>query len=225
MGRQNSLIMDAMGTYDPQQLAQAFSILGYSGFGAGAGDTDLGRWDNSVKYVYQYGPAHVAGMIPLAARTPLCSAMPGERTPGFTYKGLSVDALYQREYGAASLSNLSATEMATAGVNINSLDATISDNTAWSVQGKYVFDLANGGFKDETGAKLTLYGGAEHIQMANPDSPVTSGTVLGGYAVNAFTNNNYYTDRNEWIVWTGASYAACPGRSLARIITMTRPRS
>lgn len=46
--------------------------------------------------------------------------------------------------------------------------------------------------------------------MANPDSAATSGTVLGGSAVNAFTNNNYYTDRNEWIVWTGASYAVGP---------------
>ena len=75
--------------------------------------------------------------------------------------------------------------------------------------GKYVFDLG-GGFKDEAGAKLTLFAGAEHIDMANPGSAVTSGTVLGGYGVSAWTNNNYSTDRNEWVAWTGASYATGP---------------
>jgi predicted porin len=211
VGRQNSLIYEAMGTYDPQGLSNAFSIIGYSGFGGGAGDTGLARWDNSVKYLYTYGPVHVAGEYSAGGADTDLSGHAWGADGGFTYKGLSVDAIYQRETGAASLSALSAADVA-AGANLNSLAATISDNAAWSVQGKYTFDLARGGFKDEAGAKITLYGGYEHIDMANPGSPVTSGTALGGY--NLYTgdinNTNYYSDRKEWIGWLGASYATGP---------------
>ena len=61
-GRQNSLQLDAIGSYDPLSLSYALSLLGYSGTNGGSGSTEAARWDNSVKYVYQYGPVHAAAM-------------------------------------------------------------------------------------------------------------------------------------------------------------------
>jgi hypothetical protein len=61
-GRHNSLQLDALAQYDPQALSYAFSFLGYSGFNGGSGSTEAARWDNSIKYAYQNGPVHIAGM-------------------------------------------------------------------------------------------------------------------------------------------------------------------
>src|SRR5262249_48972769 len=63
IGRQNSLDLDLMGNYDPMGLSYAFSLIGWSGgAGAGVGSTETARWDNSVKYLYQYGPVHAGAM-------------------------------------------------------------------------------------------------------------------------------------------------------------------
>ena len=63
LGRQNTLELETKGAYDPIGGSYALSLIGFSGtVGGGVGDTELGRWDNSVKYVYQYGPVHAAGM-------------------------------------------------------------------------------------------------------------------------------------------------------------------
>ena len=211
-GRQNSLIYDAMGTYDPQGLSNAFSILGYSGFGGGAGDTGLNRWDNSVKYAYQYGPVHAAAMYSDGGQDTDLFGHAYGFDAGATYKGFSIDAIYQKETGAASLSALSQTKCGAALGTIcpNQVSATISDDEAWSVQGKYTFDLG-GGFKDEGNSKLTLFGGLEHVDMSNPTANVTAGeTALGGYTLYSVTTNNYSTDRNEWIGWGGAKYENGP---------------
>jgi predicted porin len=207
-GRQQSLMLDALANYDPQGLPYAFSILGYSGFAGGAGDTEVSRWDNSVKYVYQYGPLHAAAMYSDGgADTGLFGGGYGFNVGG-TYKGFSIDAIYQKEKGAVSASALSQTACGPALGTVcpNEVSGTISDNTAWSVQGKYTFDFG-GGFKDEPGSKLTLFAGYENIDMANPSSPVAAGSeTLGGYVLYSVNNTNYYTDRVEWIGWGGAKY-------------------
>jgi hypothetical protein len=59
-GRQQTLQFDAVNIYDPQGGAYAFGLLGYASSFNRAGDTEASRWDNSVKYVYQYGPVHAA---------------------------------------------------------------------------------------------------------------------------------------------------------------------
>ena len=61
-GRQQSFQLDGIGTYDPLALSYALSLLGYSGTNGGSGSTEAARWDNSVKYVYQYGPVHAGAM-------------------------------------------------------------------------------------------------------------------------------------------------------------------
>ncbi len=116
VGRQQSLELDNMAVYDPQLLSYAFSLIGYSGAFAGAGFTETARWDNSVKYVFQYGPVHAAGMYTNGGwDTAIFSGAYGGNV-GFTWRGLSVDAVYQHENGAVSASPLA---FATTGANGN----------------------------------------------------------------------------------------------------------
>jgi predicted porin len=50
IGRQQSLELDAVSSYDPMGLAPGFDLLGYSGGASGGiGSTETARWDNSVK--------------------------------------------------------------------------------------------------------------------------------------------------------------------------------
>ena len=49
-GRQNTPLTDAITAYDPMGASYAFSLIGYSGKTAGAGDTEDARWTTAIKY-------------------------------------------------------------------------------------------------------------------------------------------------------------------------------
>ena len=88
-------------------LSQAFSLIGYSGTaGAGVGSTEDTRWDNSVKYIFTYGPFHAAGMYTNGGQdTPMNGDGYGANA-GVTYMGFSVDGFYTKENGAVNLSRV-----------------------------------------------------------------------------------------------------------------------
>ena len=93
----------------------------------------------------------------------------------------------------------------------NQLDATVTNNEAWVLMSKYVYELG-GGFKDEgPSAKLTFFGGYAHIDMSNPDhaqSYYNGFNTLNGYTVyvKAGTNNAFGSDKILQTEWAGASY-------------------
>jgi predicted porin len=206
VGRQQSLQYEKLAAYDPQEGAYAFGLIGYaSGFG-GSGDSEAARWDNSVKYAYQYGPLHAAAQYTDGgADTGIFGGAYGFNAGG-TYRGVSVDAVYQKEKSVVSASAASTT----------SLKATISDNESWSVQGKYTFDFG-GGFKDDAvAAKLTFFAGYENISFANPSSNPSShvgSTAIGGYLISAVVLNPYNTDKVLQLAWTGVKYELPSGWS------------
>ncbi len=231
IGHQQSLITDAIATYDPMGLSYAFSMIGWSGsLGGGIGDTETFRWANSVKYIYQYGPAHVAGMY--SDGGPDTSIFNGAwgADVGFTWRGFSIDGLYTKEHGANSSSPLTFSTSGAVGTcnpfqpglptatnaggnfcSQNLLNGTITDNTAWSVQAKYTYEFENccGGLKDQpvAGPKLTLYGGYLSFDQTDPADPVPNGsTIIGGYFL--ATVNNHAIDslssRDRWTTWAGA---------------------
>ena len=105
IGRQNSLVNDGMGSYDPMGGSYAFSLIGYSGTpGGGIGSTETARWDDSVKYIFTYGPFHAAGMYTNGGQeTPMVGEGYGGNV-GVTYMGFSVDGFYTKENGAVNLS-------------------------------------------------------------------------------------------------------------------------
>jgi predicted porin len=197
VGRQRSFQYEAFDVYDPQGLSYAFGIIGYSASFSGAGDTEAARWDDSVKYTYQYGPLHAGAMFSNGGQD---TGIFGEAygfDVGGAYCGFAADAIYQKVGDVVSASAASAT----------TLRAVISDNESWSVQGKYTYEFGDG-FKDgAAAAKLTFYGGYENISFANPDknpSNFLGQTTVGGYLISAVTLNPYQTDRVLQLAWTGA---------------------
>ena len=247
VGRQNSLVLDGMATYDPMALGQAFSLLGYSGTaGGGVGDTEAARWDNSVKYILTYGPFHAAGMYTDGGQdTPMVGDGYGANV-GVTYMGFSVDGFYTKENGAVGLSRLGfSTAIPAAGSLVtacdaalgncpNYLSATITNNEAWDVMGKYTFNVPGffsepavsmkdapcGGLKDAPcappSAKVTLFGGYQYVDQSNPSLPqafYNGNHTIGGYQYVTTANPTlqaFGSDRIRETAWAGIRYEDGP---------------
>ncbi|MFZ0572851.1 MAG: porin, partial [Rhodomicrobium sp.] len=216
-GRQQSFQLDAMAAYDPMALSYAFSLMGYSGTWGGSGSTQAARWDNSVKYVYQYGPVHAGAMYSSAGEDTGNLGNAYGFNAGGAYKSFSIDGVYTRENNAVNL--LGSDNDPVTGFPANVLAATVTDNEAWSVQGKYVYDF-DGGFKDTGPAsKLTFFAGYEYIDQSNGSLGIgATAFTNGGYEI---YNNNpghttpYYTTPKELqMEWTGAKYEFGGGWSI-----------
>jgi len=209
-GRQNGLMLDLLTKYDPQLQAQAFSPISLSGTSGGLGDTQSNRLDNSLKYQLQVGPARIAyihgfgsdGYVPQNSN---------EFTVGADIAGFSIDALYGLVHGevaAASLSAANITALNTApqplpGWSVsNTLAATISDNTGYSVQMSY-------NAKDYFPVKF--YAGWERIKYNNPSHPDPVGTIdLGGYVLGVVNNTAFNIQKILVISWVGARWSVTP---------------
>ncbi len=205
-GRQNTLLADAIAKYDPQGASQAFSLIGLSGLTAGAGDTQDRRLDSSLKYVANFSGFHVGAQYKFnganggSARTAMEFQLGGE------YAGASVDAYYVKSYSAISATSLSAAQVAelpTLGYSVdNSLSGTISDDTSYTITAMYDFGAPK------------IFAGYEHIQFADPKTPLTAGFLdIGGYIL-AFVNNQvgpastYANDKEFQVFWGGVKYTA-----------------
>jgi predicted porin len=219
-GRQNGLMLDMLTKYDPQLQAQAFSPIALSGTSGGLGDTQSNRLDNSIKYQLQVGPGRLAlmhgfgsdGYVPQNSN---------EVSLGMDMAGFSIDALYGLVHGevaAASLSaaNITALQAATplpAWSMSNTLAATISDNTGYSLQMSY-------NAKDFFPIKL--YAGWERIKYNNPSHPILGGSYdIGGYQLGATSGTNlnvgnivnnagFNIQKIFQISWVGARWSVTP---------------
>ena len=117
----------------------------------------------------------------------------------------------------------------------NYLLGTVTNNEAWDVMAKYSFNVQGlfsepalstkdapcGGLKDAPcappSAKVTLYGGYQHVDQANPEhnqSFYSGFTTIGGYRY--ITNPNgtiaFGSDRIRETAWAGVSYEDGPWR-------------
>jgi predicted porin len=206
-GRQNTLLADGIAKYDPNYASQAFSVIGLSGTAAGGGDTQDRRLDSSLKYV-----ANFAQMVHFGAQYKFSGATGAANTAvevdlGAEMKGASVDAYYVKVKDAISVASLSAAQVALLpGLGFssnNSLAATVSDNTTFSVMGMYDFGAAK------------IFAGYEHIQFANPSTPLSTGfDDIGGYKL-AFVNNAAFpNDKVMQVYWAGVRYTVIDGLDL-----------
>jgi predicted porin len=207
-GRQLTLVADGINKYDPNYGSQAFSLVGMSGTYAGAGDTEDKRLDSSLKYyatyadVVHFGALYKFNGADGAANTAYQFDLGGE------YAGASLDGYYSKINDAISASPLSAAQvgdLAGLGYSVgNSLSATISDNTTFAVMGSYSFN------------PLKFFAAFEHIQYANPSTPLKAGsTDIGGYNL-AFVNvqqgadATFAKDKVLQVYWTGLRYTVIP---------------
>jgi predicted porin len=222
IGRQNSFQLDGIAAYDPLSLSYAFSLLGYSGTNGGSGSTQAARWDNSAKYVYEYGPINAGVMYSNGgSNTGMFGSGLGFTVGGF-YNGFSAQAVYTKEHGAVNLQT---------AVNdvfgSQTLAANISDNTTWSLMAKYTFEFGRhslGGYPTKApkaeapGDKLTFFAGYTHVDQANPQTPVLFGGAAGGYALTVSAtlpdNDAFTTDKILQFFWAGAKYEFAWGLAL-----------
>jgi predicted porin len=226
-GRQNTVLADGIAKYDPNYASQAFSLIGISGTTAGGGDTQNRRLDSSLKYVGAFSPAEGVGAH-LSAQYKFNQSTGSANTAyqvsfGGDFAGLSVDAYYSKIKDAVSVAALSGAQVAglegtcpadsttatcvaasTKNNSIsNSLAATISDNTSFAIMGLY-----NMGF-------LKFFGGYEHIQYANPDTPLSAGFNVAAYSI-VFVNHQsgaestYLNDKKLQVYWAGVRYTVLP---------------
>jgi predicted porin len=206
-GRQLTLLADGIAKYDPNYASQAFSLIGMSGTYAGGGDTQDRRLDSSLKY--QIGIADVAH---IALLYKFNGSNGGANTAaqadvGAEFAGFSADAYYSKVNDAISASPLSASQVTGLPVGYsvtNSLAATISDNTAFSVMAAYKFDDL---FK--------FFIGYEHVKYANPTTALGAGFEdIGGYNLAYVNNTAYDLDKVLQVYWTGVRYTVLPGLDL-----------
>jgi len=220
-GRNNTLLYDAVGIYDPQKLSYANSLLSSGTFGGGYGATEDTRWNNSFKYINSFGPMRVGAQYRFAGSGEGGQAysLAGALDLSGQLKGLSIDAVWGHQDDAIAASSLtSSTAIIPAlgscqslGISlaacrgINVLNATVSDNTAWALMAKYnfeTFQLAN----------LTVYGGYERIDYSNPSSQLDTLNTIGGYVINPTgVNYNAYTMQKHLdVTWIAGQYYFTP---------------
>jgi predicted porin len=114
-----------------------------------------------------------------------------------------VDAYYSKIKDAISASALTAAQVAKLpglGFSVsNSVEATIADTTTYALMGLYTID------------PVKFFAGYEHIQYANPSTPLAAGyTDIGGYTLAFVTNNAYAEDKVLEVFWLGARYTVIP---------------
>jgi predicted porin len=206
-GRQVTLLSEGSIKYDPNYNATAFGLLGASNTYSGAGSSEDNRLDSTAKYFISFDDqVHLAALYKFngsngAANT----AVQGDI--GGRYAGLSVDAYYSKVNSAITASSLSAAQVAqlpALGYSAsNSLAATVSDNTTYSLMALYDAD------------PLKFFAGYIHIKYANPENPLKAGfTDIGGYVLAFITNTAYNDSKTVQVYWTGVRYTVLPGLDL-----------
>ncbi len=208
-GRQNTLNLDGINAYDPMGGSYAFSVVGYSGATAGAGNTENTRDNSALKYRVNVGQFRAAAMVQTGGFEQGNGAQGlYEAQVGGDFGGLSVDAIYTHLTDAVSAAayvpaiggTLSATQLA--AVNAQQLTATLSDNDAVTLLAKYTWHA------------WTVYGGYEHIGFDNPTTDFSMFRGIGGYTFSNVTNNAYGSSTTNsktlQVMWTGAKYSVTP---------------
>ena len=200
IGRQQSLQLDALATYDPQTLSYAFSFLGYAGFDAGGGSTEAARLDNSGKYVFSSGPVRISGSYANGGQDTGVLGKSYGADVGITWRALSVDAVYENSKGAVNLRS-SFDNATTSNVLTSGLAAYISNDRSYNLMGKYVFEFG------AARSKLTAYAGYSHIEKAHAD--YGTGSAQNNYPISVGINVNDPAVYN--MEWVGARYALNSG--------------
>ena len=206
--RQNSLTLDGVVAYDPLGASYAFSPIGYQGTTCGAGDTEDCRFTTAAKYRVNYGPLRAAALYQFGGYGMNNGAdstwqfQAGGDIPNVAGGTVSLDGIYSRVKDAVSLSLAGAT---TPPGPLQTLTATISDDTSWTALARF------------TKGPTKLYGGYEWIQYGNPSDPKSSFSDISGDSIcvgcaalnNTNINNTAFVANNKvlQVFWVGAKYA------------------
>ena len=206
-GRQVTLLMEGVIEYDPNYNATAFGLLGASNTYSGGGAQEDNRLDSTVKYTVEISDLAHLGAFYKFNNSSGSANTAYQANLGADYAGASIDAYYSKENSAITATYLSPAQvekLPALGYSLsNSLAATISDNTAYSLMAFYKWD------------PFKFFAGYEHIKYANPARPLSAGfDDIGGYVL-AFVNNSAYNKPKTMnVYWTGVRYTVIPGLDL-----------
>ena len=201
VGRVNSLTLDGVVEYDPMGASYAYSVIGWSGMTAGAGNTEDAKITTGVKYRENIGNFRIAAVYQMGGyewNNGSQASVNGGAGADFNlgpYGKLSTDAIVAYDKGAVASSALSVAQNA---LHPGTLAATISDNRSLMLLGKWTYD------------RFMMAGGYEIIQTENPSSPeLVNFTDIAGYTVVAADINNtaYFHPRYLQVSWIGGRYA------------------
>jgi predicted porin len=201
-GRQVTLVSEGTIKYDPNYNATAFGLLGASNTYSGAGSSETNRLNSTAKYLWKLNDLfHIAGLYQFnesngSGQTAV------QADVGSSFAGASIDAYYSKINSAITGNSLTAAQVTTlpAGDALSeSLAATVSDNTTYSLMGLYQFD------------PLKFFAGYENIKYTNPKNPLSAGSLdIGGYVL-AYVNDKAYTQpKIIQVAWTGLRYSLTP---------------
>jgi predicted porin len=223
MGRQSALSSDLVVNYDALSGSNAWSLITFEGATGGGGVTENRIYDNSYEYRLNVGPVRFAAEVQAPNGGNSATGLAYQGDIGFDYMGFSMDFLGGHEKDALSASPLSTTQVNQLTSNQTGSPVNLGTGAALLGPGYAIpcsLGCVSGVVSDNTvfsvGAKYTLgpwkfYAGYEHIQFANPSTPLLPGAFAqGGYNVAFLNNNRYVTDRNQNVFWAGVKYAVTP---------------
>jgi len=202
VGRHYSLTNDAVSNYDPMGGAYAFSLIGNSStYVSGFGDTELARFNTSLKYQVAYNNLR-AGALWQFGGYDLGNGSDGayQFDLGGDFGGFSLDGVYSYARDAVALSAYSANPLP-AGVGLDDLKATLADINSGLLVGKYTF------------GPFQAFGGYEYSRFSPPSDKYPAGfTSLGGYTVlpSGVNTTSYIDNKILQVAWVGAKYAIRP---------------
>jgi predicted porin len=208
-GRQQNLMLDNIGGYDPVN-AQMFSPINFSGSYGGGGYTDDSRV-NGLKYIWTgmggfnanaiYAPGGVTGQSTVGTTSGF--------QVGYEASKFGVQAIASHTTDGQSLAGITAgTAITAAGGAINGMTAapsnavavTVGTTTAYMLTGKY----------NATDA-LTLKAGYERENIGTPsDYASVAGTPVTASGYTIATINPYTANKSLNIFWLGANYQFTP---------------
>jgi predicted porin len=198
VGRQDSLILDGFARYDAMAAAPAFSVIGASNTAGGSGDTEDARYATSLQYGTHIGAFRMAALYQFGGYSQGNGSNGAiDVQVGGDFGGFSFDAVASKVKDAVSLSNYAMSPLP-AGVSVDNLKATLSNNTSAVIMLRYNYRA------------LTLYGGFEVIQFQDPSDTYPQGfTTLGGYTVlpGAVNTTEYDIAKILRVAWIGAKVA------------------
>ena len=206
-GRQVTLLLDGIIKYDPNYNASAFGLLGASNTYSGGGSQESNRLDSTAKYLVSFSDLlHLGALYKFNGSTGSANTA-FQANLGVQSAHASVDAYYSKVASAITATSLTTAQVAklpALGYSVaDSLAATISDNTAYALMGRYKFE------------RLKFFAGYEYIEYENPKTPLHAGFInIGGYVL-AFVNNTAYANsKMVQVYWTGLRYTLVPGLEL-----------
>jgi predicted porin len=204
-GRQYAFSNDLVNSYDPMGGSYAFSLIGTSStYVAGTGDTEVARYNTSIKYQIAYNGFRAGAVVQVGGYEQGNGANGAYQFDiGGDYAGFSVDGVYSHATDAVSLSTYNGLSSGAiglpAGVGQDDLKATLANIDAGVIGAKYTY----GPFK--------AFGGYEYARFSNPSDAYPGGfSTLGDYTVlpGAVTSTAYAANNKILqVAWVGAKYA------------------